>query len=82
MHWHIQFCWVKDNIGIQRNETADALAKEAATRTDTPESYDKVPKSDVKSELKVLSVKNWQREWDQSPKGQINKQYFPDIAAS
>jgi ribonuclease HI len=57
MHWHIQFCWVKDNIGIQRNETADALAKEAATRTDTPESYDKVPKSDVQSELKVLSHK-------------------------
>ena len=81
MQWHIQFCWVKAHVGIQGNETAGAMAKEAATRTDTPESYDKVPKSVVKSELEVLSFKKWQREWDQSSKGQITKQYFPDVAA-
>jgi large subunit ribosomal protein L7Ae len=28
----------------------------------------------------MLTAK-WQREWDQSSKGQIAKQYFPDIAA-
>ncbi len=49
--------------------------------TDTPESYDNVPKSVVKSELEVLSFEKWQREWDQSTKGQITKQYFPDITA-
>ena len=48
--------------------------------SDTPESYDKVPKSVVQSELEVSSFKKWQREWDQSHKGQITKQYFPDIA--
>jgi len=35
----------------------------------------------VKSEIEVLSVKKWQSEWDHSPKGQITKHYFPDIAA-
>jgi len=29
----------------------------------------------------LLSVKKWPKEWDQSTKGQITKQYFSDIAA-
>jgi len=65
IHWHIQFCWVKAHVGVQGNETADTLGKEAATSTDTPECYDKVPKSVVKSELELLSVEKWQMEWDQ-----------------
>ena len=81
MQWHIQFSCVKAHVGILGNETADTLAKDAATSTDTPECYDKLPISVVKSELEVSSVKKWQAEWDQSKKGQITKQYFPDIAA-
>ena len=81
MQWHIQFSWVKAHVGILGNETADTLAKEVATSTDTPECYDKVPISVVKSELEILSVKKWEREWDQSTNGQITKQYFPDITA-
>jgi hypothetical protein len=73
---------VKAHVGILGNERADTLAKEAATSTDTPECYDQVPISVVKSELEILSVKKWQREWGQSTKGQITKQYFPDITAS
>ena len=47
--WTIQFCWVRDHVGIQGNELADALAKEAATNADLIESYKKIPKSVVMS---------------------------------
>jgi hypothetical protein len=78
--WKIQFCWVKAHVGIQGNELADTLAKDAATKADITECYNKIPKSVVKSELDVISVEKWQREWDQTTKGQITKEYFPAVA--
>jgi len=78
--WKIQLCWVKDHVGIQGNETADTLAKEAATNADIMECYKKVPKSVVLSEVGGMSVQKWQGEWDKTTKGAITKEYFPVVA--
>jgi hypothetical protein len=78
--WEVQFCWVKAHVGIQGNELAGSLTKEAATNADITECYYKVPKSAVKSELEAVSVVKWQREWDQTTKGQITRDYFPTVA--
>ena len=79
-NWKIQFSWVKAHVGIQGNELADTLAKEAATNADIKEPYKKVPKSVVISELGEISVEKWQREWDKTTKGEITKEYFPVVA--
>ena len=39
----------------------------------------KFPKSVVLSELGVISVEKWQREWDKTTKGAITKEYFPVV---
>jgi hypothetical protein len=43
------------------------------------ETYNKIPKSMVISELGEDSLEKWQSEWDNTTKGQITKQIFPVI---
>jgi hypothetical protein len=78
-NWALQFCWVKAHVGIWGKELADTLAKEAATNADLIESYKKVPKSVVISELSEISAETWQREWYLTRKGEITKEYFPAV---
>jgi hypothetical protein len=44
------------------------------------ESYKKVPKSVMRRKKKKKTVEKWQREWDQTTKGQITKEYLPILA--
>jgi hypothetical protein len=46
---------------------------------DLAENYKKVPKSVVMSELTEMSIQTWQRQWDQTTKGAITKEYFPVV---
>ena len=80
INWKIQLCWVKAHVGIQGNELADTLAKKAVTKADIIEYCKKVPKSVVRSELGEIRVEKWQREWDQTTKGKITKEYFSIVA--
>jgi len=55
--WQITLCWVKAHAGMEGNELADRLAKKAATKETTPESYTRIPKSVVLRQLKEGSAK-------------------------
>jgi hypothetical protein len=71
---------VKAHVGIQWNELADTLAKEAATNADLIESYKKVPRSVMMRELSEICVETRQRESDLTTKGAMTKEYFPVVA--
>jgi len=72
-NWKIQFSFVKAHIGIQGNELSHILAKETTTNLDVKECYKKAPKCVVISEIGETNVDRWQREWDQTTKGEITK---------
>ena len=76
-NWTITFTWIKAHIGINGNELADKLPKEAATIDDI--SFDRIPKNEVVQQLRVQSVAKWQNHWDSTTKGLATKQFFPII---
>ena len=77
--WQIAIQWVKAHVGIKASELADTLTKKATTNETITESYTRIPKSVVLSELTKESEKKWQRDWTQTTKGSTTKEYFPDI---
>ena len=60
--WKIEIGWVKAHIGIQGNEVADKLAKQATTQ-DRTESLNRLPKSTIKKKLREETLRKWEREW-------------------
>ena len=62
------------NIG---NELADRLAKEATKNRNV--TYSKIPISAIKKDIREESVRKWQRQWEETEKGSITKEYFPSV---
>jgi ribonuclease HI len=75
--WNIEYTWIKAQAEHYGNEPADKLAKEAARNTDT--CYNKIPKSEIEHQEREKSIEKWQQQWDNTTKGSVTKEFFPNI---
>lgn len=57
----VSLFWVKAHVGLQGNERADQLAKDAALRSKMRPNYDRCPISYVKQEIRRESISEWNR---------------------
>jgi hypothetical protein len=76
-NWPIHFGWVKANTGIEGNELADKLAKEAAEDDgELKVVYNRIPITTVATELKKEGLTKWQRQWESTDKGVLCRSFF------
>jgi ribonuclease HI len=73
-NWKIKFKWVKAHVGIYGNEIADRLAKQATKNHH--KIYSRIPKCTIKRDNRQQSIRKWQRQWEETTKGAIIKNFF------
>jgi hypothetical protein len=71
---------VKAHIGIEGNEAADKLAKEAAQDEENQNIvFDRILITSITSEINRKGLKQWQRQRDSSEKGAVCRSFFPRL---
>lgn len=78
----VSLFWIKAHAGLEGNERADQLAKEAATNLKKRPDYDLCPISFVKRHIRMRTLDEWNRRYRSGQTASITKIFFPDAVAA
>ncbi|KAJ2941658.1 hypothetical protein O0L34_g14716 [Tuta absoluta] len=76
----IRLFWVRAHIGVQGNERADELAKEAALHSKTASDYDRCPISFIKRHNRLKTIEDWNNRYKTENKAAVTKMFMPDAS--
>lgn len=78
----VQLFWIKAHAGLDGNERADQLAKDAALKLKTRPDYDLCPVSFVKRQIRLDTLDEWNRRYRSGDTAAVTKMFLPDAIQS
>lgn len=78
----INLFWIKAHVGLEGNERADELAKDAALRRKTRADYEQCPVSFVKRQIRKETLDEWSRRYNDGKTASTTKLFFPQVVGA
>lgn len=75
----VNLTWVKAHVGIEGNERADCLAKQATALPVNETKALPLPPSHIKMHYSKLLHQRWQLQWDEDDTGRLLYEYLPKV---